>query len=476
MQLFDAISKQPVYNEALLKARFKGAPFIKRLPAVKNYLFAQITEALFQLHTSETSYAAGAREIVVVNLLIRKGMFLTVRKKLIQLYNKLIEQEMFLLALETIAIQKQLLRLINPPDVFSEIKALANSEKKLLEQYSNLSAYQYLNDLYDIKRRRVLHSRTIKEELFFKNLLAKPLLTNEKNAKSFEALYLFHRINSNCYHVIGNLKKTMYHRDKLVQLFESHPKLTIIQVSKYSGVLFDLAVAHRSLGNSDEALKINTRLKSLNTIYPQFRTENNKAVIFKRSAVVESDVLQFAGRFAEGVQCISYWEKNLSRYKAFIEKDIELIIRYNIALLYYGDGKLRKALQCLNSIINENEHDYVQDVLCFARIFRMFIHIDIGNDELIDSIVRSTSNYLKKRKRLYTTENLLLKFAMQLTKPLTLEKQRGVYRDLLMQLEKLKKNRFEQSALEYFDCVTWLKVQLTGRSFAEVYQEKKMMP
>jgi tetratricopeptide (TPR) repeat protein len=475
MQVFDAIAKQTVYDEALLKARFKGASFLSRLPAVKNYLFTQITEALFELHTSETPYAASSRELVIANLLIRKGMFHTVRKKLVHLYQKLIEQEMFLLAIETLVLQKHLLRLVNPPEIADEIEALVSKEKKLLEQYSNLSAYQYLSDLYDMKRRRILHSRTIKEELFFKKLLAQPLLTNEKNARSFEALFLFHRINSNCNHVIGNIQKTMHHRRKLVQLFESLPKLTPIQLSKYSGVLFDLAIAHRSLGNSDEALKINTRLKSLNTLYPQFRTENNKAVVFKRSAVVESDVLQFAGRFAEGVQSIPYWEKNLIRYKAFIEKDIELIIRYNIALLYYGDGKLRKALQWLNSIINENEHDYVQDVLCFARIFRMFIHIDIGNDELIDSIVRSTSNYLNKRKRLYTTENLLLKFAMRLTKPLTREKQHSVYRDLLLQLEKLKKNRFEQSALEYFDCVTWLKAQLTGRSFADVYKERKMV-
>ncbi|MGL5889726.1 MAG: hypothetical protein ACRC3B_07570 [Bacteroidia bacterium] len=472
MQVFDEISKQRVYNEELLKAKFKGKSFIGRLPAIKNYLFTQITDSLFELHTSETPYATASREIIVANILIRKGMALTVRKKLAKFYPKLIEQEMFLLALETIVIQKHLLRFINPHQIEIENKELVNKEKKLLEQYSNLSAYQYLSDLFDMKRRKTLHSRTLKEEHFFKKLLTDPLLANEKNAKSFEAFYFFHRINSNCNQVLGNLQKTMYHRRKLAQLFESLPQLTLIQISKYSGVLFDLAIAHRSLGNIDEALEINARLKSLNTIYPQFRTENNKAVVFKRSAVVESDVLQLAGRFAEGVQCIPYWEKNLNRYKSFIEKDLELIIRYNIALLCYGDGKLRKAVQWLNSIINENEHDYVQDVLCFARIFRMFIHIDIGNDELLDSIVRSTSNYLNRRKRLYTTENLLLKFAMQLTKPLTREKQRAVYKDLLEKLEKLKTNRFEQSALEYFDCISWLKAQLSGRSFADVYREK----
>ena len=97
---------------------------------------------------------------------------------------------------------------------------------------------------------------------------------------------------------------------------------------------------------------INKQIFALNSKYPQFRTENNKAVVFKRGALLESDLLQHSGRFSEGVQRISTWEKGIERYHALIEKDMQLIMQYNIALLYYGDGKLRKALQTINSIIN----------------------------------------------------------------------------------------------------------------------------
>ncbi|MCU0432131.1 MAG: hypothetical protein MUC87_01600 [Bacteroidia bacterium] len=472
MLLFNAILRQKIYDEPALKQEFRGRSFLRRLPAVKNYLFEQILEALCALHQQSSPQASASAEILAVSLLIRKGMFHAARKRLNRLYPKLIEQELFLRALETISIQKQLLRHVEPPKMEAEMVGLLKREKELIEQHANLSAYQHLSDMFDLSRRRSLLPRTAKEEKVFRDLLKNPLLTSITHAKSFEARYFFHRINANCNLLLGQMDKTMFHRRKLAALFESLPSLTPLQISKFSGVLFDLAVAHRTCRNFDEALVINRQLMQLHAQYPQFRSENNKAVVFKRSAIVESDVLQCAGRFAEGVQRVNYWEKNLTRFRALIEKDTELILRYNIALLYYGDGKLRKALQWLNSIINEHEHDYVQDVVSFARIFRLFIHIDIGNDELIGSIARSTSNYLARRQRLFTTENLLLKFALELAKPLTREKQRLVYQQLLEKLEKLRRNRFEQAALEYFDCVSWLRAQLENRPFAEVYREQ----
>jgi hypothetical protein len=472
MQVFDLVLKQKQYDEVALKQHFNGRSFLTRLPAVKNYLFAQILDALCALHQPDNAQAAASAEMLAASLLIRKGMFQAARKRLNRLYPRLIDKELFLHALEAVALKKQLLRHFDPPKMEAEMTGLIKEEKELTEQYANLSAYQHLSDRFDLNRRRSLWPRTAKEEKVFRDLLKNPLLTSPAKARSFEARYFFHRLNANCNLLLGNLDKTMQHRRKLAELFERLPSPTPLQISKYSGVLFDLAVVHRSQRNFDEALAINRQLLQLNTQYPQFRTENNKAVVFKRSAIIESDVLQCAGRFAEGVQRVNYWEKNLSRYGALIEKDIELILRYNIALLYYGDGKVRKALQWLNSIINEHEHDYVQDVVSFARIFRLFIHIDIGNDELIGSIARSTSNYLDRRRRLYTTENLLLRFALTLAKPITREKQRIVYQQLLQQLQKLNQNRFEQAALEYFDCIAWLRAQLENRPFAEVFRER----
>lgn len=476
MQVFDAILAQRTYNEEALKKTFSGKSFLKRLPAIKNYLSEQILEALCALHTPGNMLAASSREMLAIRLLIRKGMFDKAYKRIHRLYPQLVNRELFLPALEAVALHKELLRFMNPPKIEAEMDALMKAERELLEKYTLLSAYQHIHDLFNLHQRRILHPRHKKEEDVFRKLLANPLLTSIKQAKTVETRYLFHRINASCHLMLGNLEKTMQHRKKLVALFESLHNPTSIEISKYSGVLFDLAAVYRNLGNTDEALRINKQIFALNSKYPQFRTENNKAVVFKRGALLESDLLQHSGRFSEGVQRISTWEKGIERYHALIEKDMQLILQYNIALLYYGDGKLRKALQTINSIINEHEHDYVHDVVCFARIFRLFIHIDIGNDELIGSIARSTSNYLNRRKRLYTTENLLLNFALQLAKPLTREKQHMIFANLLAQLEKLNDNRFEKAALEYFDCVSWLKAQLSGRSFAEVYQEKKLVP
>lgn len=472
MQVFDVIVRQRVYDESALKAHFRGQSFLTRLPAVKNYLFAQLLDALCVLHLANNTAANTAQHLHGISLLVSKGMVNVARKRIERLYPKLLEQDLFLQALETVSLHKSLLRRIAPPQMEAEMERLMKQEHFLLMQYANLSAYQLLSDRFDLQQRRRLTPRLAKEEQVFRSILREPLLRNVKQARSFEALYFFHRLNANCNMMLGNLRKTMDHRRKLANLFEALPAPTALQVSKFSGVLYDLGVSYRDLHQTDEALAIVRRIMALPVHYPQFRSENNKTVVFKRSAILESDTLYNAGLFVEGVQRVAYWERNLTKYADFIEKDLELILQYNIALLYYGDGKLGKALHWINRIINEHEHDYVQDVVCFARIFRLFIHIDKGNDELIGSIARSTFSYLKRRQRLYATEHLLLDFAGQIGKSLTREKQMGVFRLLLKQLEQLRNNRFEKAALDYFDCISWLHAQLSGKSFAEVFREQ----
>jgi hypothetical protein len=54
LRLFDAIDKLGDYDEKKIRKIFEGEDFLKRLPAVKNYLYGQILKSLRVINSGNT--------------------------------------------------------------------------------------------------------------------------------------------------------------------------------------------------------------------------------------------------------------------------------------------------------------------------------------------------------------------------------------------------------------------------------------
>ena len=51
-----------------------------------------------------------------------------------------------------------------------------------------------------------------------------------------------------------------------------------------------------------------------------------------------------------------------------------------------------------------------EDIHSFGQILNLFIHYELGNDKLLEYIVKSTYRFLLKRKRLFKVESVILRF------------------------------------------------------------------
>ena len=74
MLLFDAITKQDVYDEAAIKAQFAKQDFVKQLSVAKNYLFEKLLDALMEMHADGDESLALLKMIGRFELLFRRNL------------------------------------------------------------------------------------------------------------------------------------------------------------------------------------------------------------------------------------------------------------------------------------------------------------------------------------------------------------------------------------------------------------------
>ena len=78
---------------------------------------------------------------------------------------------------------------------------------------------------------------------------------------------------------------------------------------------------------------------------------------------------------------------------------------YNLAYIHFGAKKYEAALDWINELLNDPDLKTREDIHSFGQILNLFIHYELGNDKLLEYIVKSTYRFLLKRKRLFKVES-----------------------------------------------------------------------
>jgi|GEM_PF-7049034 len=476
VRLFEALSGSRRYDEAALKKKFAGRSFVRRLPAVKHYLWNQVLETLIRFYAdkSEESVLRGIMDKAA--MLQRKGFSRQALRLLRKGKQLALRAGFFLPAAELIALEKQIARSTAPAGRLSaEIERLSAEEDEVLRRHKRLSEYILLENRFYDRRRLSLFPRNTAERNWYRTMLRHPLLQDEKRADSLEARYYFFRLRGQCRLLTGDLAKSYKDRQRLVELLRSQELFTTDLVMKYSGALYELAITQRDLGLYAQAFSSAQEILAVANQYPRiFRSEKTLSVLFKRNAIIETDLAVFTGDTAAGLSAARRAEAGLKRFGKLIDKDLELIILYNEALIWFMAGHYKAAQQWLNRIINDHKHDYIQDAVAFARIFNLFLQIEKGNEDLVESTARSTLRYLQKRARLYRTEKIILQFIHQWLRTGEGEEKRKLMLHIKKQFDELRDDPLEKPALEFFDFSSWLRSKIEGRNFAEMLREQAL--
>jgi hypothetical protein len=98
-------------------------------------------------------------------------------------------------------------------------------------------------------------------------------------------------------------------------------------------------------------------------------------------------------------------------------------------------------------------------------------HYELGNFEIIDSLIRSVYRFMSKKENLTIVEQEMFKF-LRNSFQVHRQKLKPAFQELLVSLKKLEKNRFQTRSFAYLDIISWIESKLMDKPMSQVINEK----
>ena len=147
-----------------------------------------------------------------------------------------------------------------------------------------------------------------------------------------------------------------------------------------------------------------------------------------------------------------------------------LVLNYKIATLYFGSSDYATSIDYLQKIINNNT-DLRDDLQCYARLVHLLAHYELGNTDIMESLIRSVYRFMAKMENLTLVEEEMLKF-LRHSFDVTPRKIKPELEKLLQKIKHLEKNRFETRAFAYLDIISWLESKVYEKPMSVIIYDK----
>ncbi len=444
-KLFDFIDKEPNVNNAILIKQ----DFVKNVSAEKNYLYRLILKSLNAFHSQNSDRRKIYDYLISIDILFQKGLYsqavdLVLKARKLANKNELLRQELLLSELHE--------ELLLKDQKYGDVVNLINEDKHLLDLVENLLS---LKELTTKGYHENLSKGVIRDEKDlepFDNLINNKLVRDEKNALTKRAR--LHQISVQLTYnmVAGNNDMVLKYVQLIITHYETNQHLINHTPIGYVSCYFILGNAQ--LADKKYDLVFNTT-KSYSKIEQIDSVRKSQKAL--SSAFFYKNILLFQLGKVDDLELI---ENEIPKHIPFIGKAQLYDLYFQLSLSFFYQKKFKKALWWSNEILNDSKFKSRGDFMNTIKLFNLLIHFELGNDFTLEYISKSTSNYLKKKNRLYDVEKLLIRF-------LTKHESYLVNRSVVIELEKLahklkilKSDKYEVKAFQYFDYLNWVETKL----------------
>jgi len=469
VRLFDAISNQKNYNERSIKEKFDGESFIARFAAVKNYLHQLILKSMRSFHAGSTIDMELKEMLTDIDFLYQKGLYKQCQKVHARAEKLAIETDKKTRLLEILEWKAKLQQVTNKDsqqehfhkNVFIEEKSILKSINLSMELKSEVL------DIFNMIRKQGF-ARSKNELELINDVIEKYNKLNYQTL-NFNDKYYLNYINTVYHTSSGNNTKSLHYTKRNIDLLESIPaKLREEEFEKHIVSLNNLVVNFVNLQKINEIKPYLEKIRSLAT-----RNIRENILLWITSYKLVLGVTIKSGDYEQAERIVEEINSGIDFYSDKIPATDIVLFKFNMAIVYFVNNKYSKAIKALNEIINDNELSLRDDIQIFARIIRLIVFWEKGEDELLPYATLSTYRFLYKRKRLYKFESIVLQFIREKMPHInTSGKQKAAFIELKEKLEKQLQDPLEKKALDYFDFITWIESKISKKEFRQLAKEK----
>ncbi len=473
IRLFDALDKMFEYDEKLLLKKLSDITK-PQLYNLKTHLYKQLLASLRLLKTTDNTDLKLSEHLDNARLLYNKGLKLQSLHILEKAKELAKSNQKFNFLVQVLSLEKKIETLHITRSGLQKTEILtaeATENSRHIDRVTRLSNLALLLYGWYVKNGHARNPNDEKEiQNFFKSSL--PADPNEING-FYEKLYLY---QSYCWYSYIRQDFLMYYRysQKWINLFTEDERMISVETGHYVKGMHNLLNAHFVLRNFKEfnitlrQFEKFSKTKAANH-HDNFRTHTS---IYINSARINQVLMK--GNFDEGLLLVPEVLNKLEEYSLFVDSHRILVFNYKIASLYFGAGKYATAIDHLYKIINDTQVGLRNDLQCYARLMHLLCHYELGNEEILDSLIRSVYRFMARMKNLTVVEEEIFKFLRHSAKVKAKELKTELER-FLLKIKHFEKNRFETRSFVYLDIISWVESKIYNKPVAEIIYNKYLV-
>jgi hypothetical protein len=468
VQLFDAIDKLKEYDDQILLKKLSLTK--PQLANLKSHLYKQIMASLRLLKSADSMDLQLNEQLDYAHILYKKGLFLQSLRILDRVKDIARAHQKFTFMAQVIALEKRIESLHITRSSYNRAEQLSNEAISvsrhidMVARLSNLSIQLYS---WFVKYGQ---ASSEENEAGIRKFMKEHLPAHAWEQTGFyERLYLY---QSYCWYAFIRQDFLSQYRytQKWVDLFQEQPVMIRVETGHYIKGLHNLLNALFDLRHYDRFSKTLQRFEQFAQTERVKQNDNFRIQSFIYIAHAKINQHFMLGTFKKGLSLVSGIEEKLSEYALWLDRHHILVMNYKIATLYFGSGDYSTSIDYLQKIINE-PIDLRSDLQCYARLLHLLAHYELGNTDIMDSLIKSVYRFMARMKNLTQVEEEMFRFLRRSfhLKPQQLKPE---LEQFLLKIKHLEKDRFETRAFAYLDIISWVESKVYQRSMGDIIHEK----
>lgn len=456
LDLFKAMGKQKVYDENKFRLTNKGKIFLNNFAYNKNHLYRLIMKSLVNYNYSTTADGKMHSLIAECWILFNKAMYKRYFKALAKAKEHAYKFEKYgyllqILDMEKIIIPKKLIQKTKSEELMQEVYDAAEKMVNIFE-YSRTAGLLLNNFRYYGLSREQKHSEALDK------LTSAEIMQSPESAKSIRALEAYHRVKEIYYGIKADNINQYSSQLTRYRIVTENPAPFKDYILHYPiNILYSLAESCIHLGKTGEAESF---LKILSNEVQKEKYSQEDFEVFRDHLYLK--IFLKREEIQKAAKMIPKLEKIMIKFRDKLQIDTELSIMYYIVLCRIEEKNFSKALAAANRLLSHPLLEKRSDYECYLKIMYLIIHFELKNNDLLRYLLISTYRYLRKHEKLFKTEQLVMEFIRRLQGVKSEDDLNFLFKKLSKDLDKLKKDRYEKNAFEYFDLHKWVNTKLTG--------------
>ncbi len=447
LELFDYIDKQKTLDHKELEQQ----PFVKNLSAEKNYLYRMILKGL-NAYYYDFSYKTRVQNLLTnAEILAYKGLEFQALK-LLQKAGKLAETaELFP---QWLTVKQTEFELLSKRSDYGAALDRLEEAQAIGDQYEALSnIQQQVTNLYK-ERRQHGGIRSEHEMAELEGIAANSDAFHSKKSLLFQQSFkvAYHQARKDYEQKLTALQQ-------IIALYENNSFLVEYSTKGYLLSLYNLANTYRMMGKFELSAEVLDQMSGLLSSKLVAASKALGAQAFYLSNSLRLYLYLLQQQFDAAVAHYHVIQKQYKLYESNVDQSmlyehLMLVIRIHMEL-----SDFKTALKHSNSIINDTSFKQREDILTYVRLLNLVIHFELNNDFTVDYLSASTLHYLKKKQRLFKTEQEVINFMMKFY-----DGKQKVLQSIHTRLKDLKQDPYESVMFRFFDFEQWVSQKLAKQS------------